>query len=69
MDCPFCGIKMIPGYIQSARTVFFTENPHTLFFMPDKRDLTLTEHNWTRPTCLAHRCPNCNKIIIDPDAK
>ena len=35
MKCPICNREMKEGVIQSARTIFFTTEPHSFFFRPD----------------------------------
>jgi len=65
MICPFCGREMIPGFVQSARKVFFTQEKHSWWFVPDTEDVLLTRHNMTGPTCTAYHCPDCKKVIAD----
>ncbi|MBQ1877662.1 MAG: hypothetical protein II161_02495 [Erysipelotrichaceae bacterium] len=65
MKCPYCGREMTPGYIQSARRVYFTETPHELFFWPLKKDKTITRENIWSPTSPAYHCSNCKKVIVD----
>jgi hypothetical protein len=64
MKCPYCGNEMEQGYVQSARKVFFTTEPHKLLLVPEGDDLLLTTHNWTCPTCDAWHCSSCQKIIL-----
>ena len=63
MKCPYCGREMTPGYIQSARRVYFTETPHELFFWPLKKDKTITRENIWSPTSPAYHCANCKKVM------
>jgi len=68
MNCPWCGSEMKSGVVQSARTIFFTTKAHKNWFLPDMssgNEMTLSSHNWTRPTCKAFRCIDCRKVIID----
>ena len=68
MKCPICNREMKEGVIQSARTIFFTTEAHTLFFRPDNagnEEITLSKHNWTRPTCKAYHCEKCKKVLLD----
>ena len=65
MNCPFCGKKMISGFVQSGREVFFTEKRHKYWFRADEEEILLTQHNLTGPTGVAYHCPDCKKVIID----
>ena len=68
MKCPICNHEMKEGVVQSGRTIFFTTAPHKFFFSPDSlmsEDVTLSRHNWTRPTCRAYHCEECKKVILD----
>ena len=67
MKCPICNREMKEGVVQSARTFFFTTEAHTLFFRPDtgNEEITLSKHNWTRPTCKAYHCEKCKKVLLD----
>lgn len=56
---------MTQGYVQSAWTIFFTEHPHKVLFAPKKGEVTLSVKNSTSPTCTAHHCPACKKVVID----
>ena len=72
MKCPCCGKEMQSGVVQSARQIFFTENPHRFWFFPDaagKDEVMLSTHNWTRPTCTAYHCLKCRKVVIDYDSQ
>ena len=68
MKCPYCGNEMESGVVQSARTIFFTTKEHKNWFFPDVasgEEVTLSSHNWTRPTCKAFHCAFCQKVVID----
>lgn len=65
MQCPYCKKEMISGYVQSARKVFFTTNPHKIYFNPEEDEVVLTEKNWTAPTIPAYSCSKCKCVIID----
>ena len=68
MQCPYCGEEMTSGIVQSARRIFFTDKEQKNWLLPDvacKDEVLLTAHNWTRPTCNAHNCTHCRKVIID----
>ena len=54
MKCPTCGQEMEEGFVQSAREIFFTIEPHRFWFKVKKEEeVLLSAHNWTRPTCIA----------------
>ena len=66
MNCPHCGKEMAEGFVQSAREIFFTTDPHWAFFIPNAPgEISLSSHNLTRPTCIAYHCKSCKKVIID----
>lgn len=68
MKCPFCGKEMESGVVQSARHIFFTTKAHKVRFCPDtacEKEVVLSSHNWTRPTCAAWHCPMCKKVVLD----
>ena len=66
MKCPYCGSEMTKGVVQSAREVFFTKEPHTLWFRAKgNEEVVLSYDNFSRPTCDAHICRTCRKVVID----
>lgn len=68
MKCSFCGKEMESGVVQSARHIFFTTKAHKVWFYPDtacEKEVVLSFHNWTRPTCAAWNCPMCKKVVLD----
>ena len=66
MNRPCCGKEMAEGFVQSGREIFFTTEPHHMFFKPDiSHEVSLSAHNWTRPTCIAYLCKPCKKVVID----
>jgi hypothetical protein len=67
MKCPICGQRMEEGFVQSAREIFFTIEPHRFWFKVKKEEgeVLLSSHNWNRPTCVAYICHNCQKVVID----
>ena len=67
MKCPTCGQEMEEGFAQCAREIYFTIEPHLFFFKAKKEEgeILLSSHNWTRPTCVAYICHNCQKVVID----
>lgn len=67
MKCPFCGREMTAGYIQSGHVIFFTQKRHKVFFTPQEDEPVLTVKNWTAPTCAAHHCAACRKVIAEYD--
>ena len=60
-----CGQEMEEGFVQSAREIFFTIEPHRFWFKVKKEEVLLSSHNWTRPTCIAYLCRNCKKVVIN----
>lgn len=67
MKCPTCGQEMEEGFVQCAREIYCTIEPHLFFFKAKKEEgeILLSSHNWTRPTCVAYICHNCQKVVID----
>ena len=65
MKCPTCGQEMEEGFVQSAREIFFSIEPHRFWFKVKKEEVLLSSHNWTRPTCVAYLCSNCKKVVIN----
>ena len=68
MECPCCDNEMTKGIVQSARQIFFTTKAHGNWFIPDTvcgKEIVLSSHNWTRPTCTAYHCVECKKVVID----
>ena len=68
MKCPICGREMKQGFLRSARPIYFTAEEYGDCFIPhtaEGKDIKLTSHNWTRPTCEALYCPDCQKILVD----
>jgi hypothetical protein len=56
------------GVVQSARQIFFTPKAHKFWFEPgaaETGEVLLSSHKWTRPTCVAYHCSNCEKVVID----
>ena len=70
MKCPWCEKEMTEGFINSSRNVIFSEKPNeALFFLNDKENIGLTQHNWTRPSAKAYHCESCKKVVVDYDVK
>ncbi len=65
MTCPYCNNPMIPGFIQARFEVYFTEKPHKLLLGAKGKDVVLTKNNMTAPTCTAHHCPVCRKVLVE----
>ena len=65
MLCPYCRQEMAEGYLQSARTMFFTPEIKELFISPGKADTTISKNNWTTPNAKAWHCKQCRKIITE----
>ena len=61
-----CGKDMTRGVVQSAREVFFTTEPHRVWFQSrGNGDVSLSSYNFTHPTCIAYICRACQKVVID----
>ncbi len=71
MRCPFCGRAMEQGAVQSQRAILFNTNPRKGVFWRvfQEGEETISQHNWTTPTCLAWRCRHCKKIVLDYGAE
>ena len=65
MQCPYCGGEMTDGFVQAARTVYFTEEPHEFLLTPFRGDVRLSKENFFRPTVRARHCPACRIVIVD----
>lgn len=68
MKYPCCGNEMESGVVQGARTIFLTTKEHKNWLLPDAasgQEVTLSSHNWMRPTCKAYHCAFCRKVEID----
>ena len=66
MKCPWCNKEMTEGYINSARQVVFSKDANEdFFYIASKENITLTQHNWTRPSSKAYHCENCKKVVVD----
>ncbi len=64
MNCPYCGVEMKKGYLQSMKEVLYTDTPHRVLPIPRGDDLRLTTNRISPATCGAWRCAGCRKIII-----
>jgi hypothetical protein len=62
-DCPFCGVQMEQGYLQSARQIFFSPKKHKVNFRPDADEVAVTEDMLSN-ACDALFCPNCHVVIV-----
>ena len=70
MECPYCNKQMEKGVTQSAREIFFANNPHRYIFKPrETGEVSLSYYNMTRPTCVSYICRNCKKVVIDYSKK
>lgn len=65
MRCPFCNYEMKPGYLQSAREIFWTARRHKFNFHAGHGELALSYSNLMAPTVDAWHCDRCKKIVID----
>lgn len=48
MKCPYCGVEMEKGVIQSARQIFWSYHKNNLIFSPneDKDDVVIAPFGW-----------------------
>lgn len=48
MKCPYCGVEMEKGVIQSARQIFWSYHKNNLIFSPneDKGDVVIAPFGW-----------------------
>lgn len=67
MNCPYCGIEMLYGYLNSG-TAIWSERKHKISMLPNGKEkyalhlgTPLLSPNHIESYC----CPKCKKIIID----
>ena len=65
MNCPYCNKKMISGFVQGGREIFFTEQKHKWIFAATDKDVLLTRHHLSAPTRIAYRFRIGIKELID----
>ncbi len=66
MNCPCCSNEMQKGVVQSAREVFFRTEPRSAWSLLGKKgEVSLSEYNFTCPTCTAYICRACRKVVVD----
>lgn len=67
MQCPYCGIDMEKGVIQSVREIFWSHNKKKLIFKPDinKGDVPIASFGWNGSVGEAYLCRKCEKVIIN----
>ena len=69
MDCPFCGIEMENGVLQSMHGIHYYKKP--LFtgvpfnFKARNEALGQTNGPFQPPFITVSRCPACRKVIFD----
>lgn len=67
MNCPYCNIEMIHGYLNCGTTIW-SERKHKLSTLPDGKEkyaLHLEAPMLSPHQIESYCCPNCKKIIID----
>ena len=70
MKCPWCGSEMKKGFVQSLRRILFTTTRNEGWFdIKEKEDVVLSAKNFSNPTCVAHHCGACRKVVIDYEEK
>ncbi len=66
MLCPYCGVEMDKGFVQSVRRIFWTRKRKKMFWVPNssKGDITISGemNGWAKES---YFCKNCKKITID----
>ena len=67
MECPYCGIEMKKGVIQSAREIYWSNKKGNLFFMPLEYngDVKVAPFGWNGSSTEAYICNNCKKLIVN----
>ncbi len=67
MECPFCKVEMIKGYLQCGTALWSTKK-HKLSMLPGKNEqyafyvkLPMVSSNYIESDC----CPKCKRLIID----
>ncbi len=66
MKCPYCNKEMITGSIQNGHAViWYNTTKKSLMLMSGDEDVILSPMNFFGSGVIAHRCPDCEKIIID----
>ena len=68
MNCPYCNVEMLRGYLNCGGATIWSERKHKLSTLPDSKE-KYTLHLGT-PMLSPHHvpsycCPKCKKIIID----
>lgn len=70
MKCPFCGAKMLSGYLNCG-TAIWSERKHKISTLPgrgEKYALHLGQPILSPHHVESHCCPKCRKIILDAEA-
>ncbi|MBP5605542.1 MAG: hypothetical protein J6X60_08370 [Ruminiclostridium sp.] len=67
MNCPYCGVEMEQGLIQSNHAVSWNKGTKRRMFTPAfSSDVTLSELSLTKGSAvIAYNCGACRKVIID----
>ncbi len=64
MKCPYCGMEMEHGWLQSARVIFFGKEKHRVSFLPNRNDTVIVSETLKGAWGEAEMCPECRKVII-----
>lgn len=67
MKCPYCGVEMIPGYLNCG-AVLWSEKKHKVSLTTDGKELYALQLR--KPLMSPHHvqsdlCPRCKRIILD----
>ncbi len=67
MKCPYCSNEMKSGYVQSGRTIIWSERKHKLAFNANYNngEYYVAQQNLQGAYKEALCCVSCKKIIID----
>lgn len=68
MKCPFCGVEMEQGALQSTHGVYWVNRPAKLSppqWMKKAEGLCDVDNYFQSPYVPASRCTQCRKIIVD----
>lgn len=69
MKCPYCQKEMEEGFIHSGHAVFYSKNKPSYLFVGLGGDIALTKNNYTKPKRVAHRCKECQYVIVHYEDK
>lgn len=67
MNCPFCGAKMLEGYLKCGAAIW-SERKHWISVRPNEEEkyaLRLKQPIFSPHQIKSNCCPQCKKIVID----